>query len=424
MIFTLIKAGLLSLRRSPVELLLIFVVPVAFFSIFAMIFGGTSDGTAPIKVAIVDEAFNDASKRLIASLKSETSLNVQTTHEKNDVLAPLTRDVARDLLQRGKIPVALVIPIGFALAFDFSGTSQVPIEMMVDSSDQIAPQMVNGLLQKCAMTAAPDLMASSGIDMFAKWGGGLTEAQQQAVDSWLPRLQEGTLSDNDKPKEGAPSGFTGLIQTKTVDVLGKDKKNPVVAFYAAAIAVMFLLFSSTGGGGTLLEEELNGTLERLLTTRLNMTQMLLGKWAFLSLVGVAQITLMFVFANLVFAVEFYNRLPGFFIMTIGTAGAASAFGLMMATTCRSQAQLSGISTIVILMMSAVGGSMFPRIFMSETMQTIGLGTFNAWAIDGYQKVFWRQAPVLELWPQVLVLCTLAVVFLVVARLLARRWESC
>ena len=43
-------------------------------------------------------------------------------------------------------------------------------------------------------------------------------------------------------------------------------------------------------------------------------------------------------------------------------------------------------------MSALGGSMFPRFLMSETMQQFGLVTFNAWALDGYLKVFWRNAP--------------------------------
>ena len=54
-------------------------------------------------------------------------------------------------------------------------------------------------------------------------------------------------------------------------------------------------------------------------------------------------------------------------------------------------------------MSALGGSMFPRFLMSETMQKVGLLTFNAWALDGYLKVFWRNAPLWQLWPQVLVL---------------------
>ena len=76
---------------------------------------------------------------------------------------------------------------------------------------------------------------------------------------------------------------------------------------------------------------------------------------------------------------------------------------MLATLARSRAQLSGFSTILILTMSALGGSMFPRFLMSETMQKVGLVTFNAWALDGYLKVFWRDAPVWQLWPQVAVL---------------------
>ena len=75
----------------------------------------------------------------------------------------------------------------------------------------------------------------------------------------------------------------------------------------------------------------------------------------------------------------------------------------------------GISTIVILTMSAIGGSMFPRFLMSDTMQRFGLVTFNSWALDGYLKVFWREAPVVALWPQVLVLATLTVIFLGVSR---------
>jgi hypothetical protein len=38
-------------------------------------------------------------------------------------------------------------------------------------------------------------------------------------------------------------------------------------------------------------------------------------------------------------------------------------------------------------------------------------------------VFWRQAPLTALWPQVLVLVSLTAAFLVAARIFARRWET-
>ena len=45
--------------------------------------------------------------------------------------------------------------------------------------------------------------------------------------------------------------------------------------------------------------------------------------------------------------------------------------LVLATLAKSRAQLSGFSTILILTMSALGGSMFPRFLMSENMQKVG-----------------------------------------------------
>jgi hypothetical protein len=41
--------------------------------------------------------------------------------------------------------------------------------------------------------------------------------------------------------------------------------------YAAGIGVMFLLFSMAGAAGSLLEEEETGTLERVLTSNVGMT---------------------------------------------------------------------------------------------------------------------------------------------------------
>ena len=136
-----------------------------------------------------------------------------------------------------------------------------------------------------------------------------------------------------------------------------------------------------------------------------------------------QIALMFTWGAVLFKLDFAGHLLGFFVLTPVTAAAAASFGLVLAAACRSRRQLGGVSTAVILTMSAVGGSMFPRFLMSETMQRIGLLTFNAWALDGYVKIFWRDAPVSALAPQLAVLAGLAAAFFAIARRLARRWET-
>ena len=108
-----------------------------------------------------------------------------------------------------------------------------------------------------------------------------------------------------------------------IDLLGQRKSNPVIAMYAAGIAVMFLLFSATAASGSLLEERENNTLERLLASQMTMDQLLMGKWCFLLAVGCLQLTVMFVWGQLVFGVDLIGHLDGFIAMTLVTAGAAS-----------------------------------------------------------------------------------------------------
>ena len=419
---TLLRLGWLNLKRDRVAQALTFLLPIVFFSIFANVFGGRGgDATPRITMAIADEDHSEFSRRLIAALQQEKALRLRET--KIDA-PPVDRAEAKRLVRAGDVPVAVVIPKGMGDSFQNLGLSPdgPSIQVLADPSDPVAPQMVQGLLQKVAMTAAPDLVLQGGMKQFEQRAGALTADQRKAVDQWLPRLKASAVAGA-TPGDSSGSGPMGIGIT-LVDVMRtNDRGGSLISFYAAGIGVMFLLFSSvSGAGGALLDEAESGTLERLLSTNLGMTGLLLGKWLFLALIGIAQLTVMFLWGRLAFGLPLFAHIPGFLVMTTVTAGAAAALGLVLASLARTRAQLSGFSTILILTMSALGGSMFPRFMMSETMQKMGLLTFNGWALDGYLKVFWRNAAVWELWPQVLVLVVLGAIFLGVARLLGRRWE--
>jgi ABC-2 type transport system permease protein len=420
---TLLRIGWINLSRDRVAQAMTFLLPIIFFSIFAGVFGGRENAmTARIRVAVVDEDRSDLSARMVAALHQEGGLRVQetATGDPLDGSHPrIDRATGERLVRAGDVPVAIVIPRGLGDAFGQQGFGGGPaIVLLADPSDPIAPNMVTGLLQKVTMTAAPDLMMQGGIRQFETHAGALTPTQRQAVDRWLPQLRSSSPSAT-----GGGGGPMGA-NVQVVDVMRASTKASLISFYAAGIGVMFLLFSMVGAAGSvLLDEAESGTLDRLLSTRVGMTGVLIGKWTFMVLVGCAQLLVMFTWGSVAFGLPLLSHLPGFAVMTAVTAAAAAAVALCLATLARSRAQLSGFSTILILSMSALGGSMFPRFLMSETMQQFGLLTFNAWALDGYLKVFWRDAPLWQLWPQVAVLVGIAIVFLGAARLLARRWEA-
>lgn len=419
MIATILRISWLNLRRDRVAQALTFVLPIIFFSIFASVFGGQRDATSRIRIAVADEDNSDYSRKLVQALEAEGGLRVQTTVEREGKPVALDRATAEELVKSGSISTAVVLPKGLESSSLWNVDGTAPrVQLLADVSDPIAPQMVQGLLQKVFFTAAPDRMATQGMGMLERYGGALTEQQKASMAAWQRQLAADPSS-----AAGSTSQAIGL-PIDVVNVLKPGEgSSPTVSFYAAGIGVMFLLFSCAAAGGTLLEEEEAGTLGRLVGSRAGMGGILAGKWLFFALMGVGQLTLMFTWGALVFNLPLLSHLPGFFVMSVVTASAAAAFGLLMATICRSRAQLSGISTILILSMSAVGGSMFPRFLMTETMQQMGLATFNAWALDGYIKVFWRDAPIVDLWPQVAVLAGLTAVFMTGARVFARRWEQ-
>lgn len=424
MIFAIVRTALTALRRDRGALALSFILPVAFFTIFAVIFGGRRDITPRISVIVVDEDHSQASQRVVNGLSQE-SLSVKTRPApKRNVEQPeYTAATAEAAVKAGVAPVALIIPKGFAenpIAFG-GGQQRSTIQMLKDSSDMVAPQMIMGLLQKVAMTAMPDVMAAQGAKYMDEYAGGLTPEQRKRIDAGLEQLRKQGSENGGGGAERNP-GAGMPIAVATRDVVGENKNNPMVSFYAAAIGVMFLLFTASGAGGSLLDEAESGTLDRVLSSRVSMGTLLAGKLCYCSLLAFSQLVLMFVWAWLVFKLDFIPHLAGFAIMGLSTAFAVAAFGMLLASACRTRAQLGPLSTLVILIMSSVGGSMFPRFLMPEAMQKAGLLTINAWAIDGFTKVFWRDEPVSHLWQQVLVLLAAGITFFVIARRLARRWE--
>ena len=418
MILSIVRTGWMNLRRDRAATMLSFVVPIVFFSIFAGIFGAQRSSTPRVTVALVDEDQSPHSRELVAALHRETALNVleapKDTTQKFDAAS------ATAYVRSGKAPAALVIPKGFGAApirFGPSSDRGPAFRLLSDPSDPIAKQMVFGLLQKTFMTSMPDAMMAGGIDAIDRWGGGLTPQQRATMTQRVTQLKQ--MPDSQR-QQGTSDSMVNLVST---DVLGDTNEHPIVAFYAAGIGVMFMLFTASNAGGALLEEVESGTLDRILSTHVSMSTLLLGKLLYLWTLGALQLVVMFVWGALVFHLPLIPHLAGFAIMTAATALACSAFGLLLASAARTRSQLGAISTLAVLSISALGGSMFPRFLMPEGLQKAGLVLFNAWAIEGFTNVFWRNEPLASIALPVTVLAAWGVAFFVGARVLTRKWET-
>ncbi|MCC6510199.1 MAG: ABC transporter permease [Pirellulaceae bacterium] len=425
---------LISCRRlwhNKPELLLTFVVPLIFFSIFAWIFGSKNSrvDARQLKVVVCDEVGNDWSQAVIAQLRQSDRLVLQSA-TRQGARVNLNRNDAEKFVRRGHVSAAIVLTRSDSQSVAAStasvNDSVYRIHILNDSFDQLASQIVPPLVQKSVVSMVSSSIGTPTVSELAT----VRSAEYVGIGSTVASLPTTTLVPAMATSVAATSTATPLAHSaaismptiEVVDVLGRGKTNPVIAMYAAGIAVMFLLFSATTGSGSLLEEKENSTLERILCSRATMDHLLLGKWCYLTLIGCLQTTLMFTWGAVAFGLNLREHLDGFAIMTLVTSGAAASFALMLAAACRSRTQLGWVSTILILSMSALGGSMVPRYLMGEEIKRVGQLTFNAWALDGYNKVFWRELPLAELSLELTVLASCGLVFLVLARICAMRWE--
>jgi ABC-2 type transport system permease protein len=404
-------------------------LPVAFFSIFAVIFGSQRNSTPKVSVAVVDEDQSAASQRLVTGLEREPALHAFTRppDKKGEAQKPdYTAQTAEGGVKAGDFSMALIIPKGYGahpIAFGprEQAANQPQIQILHDSSDPIGAQVLAGMLQKTVMTSMGDVMAEQGMHYFDQSSGGLTSAQKKNLDANMASYREYLAHRGPATPDDSDGG--SLVPMTIRDVVGENKKSPMVSFYAAGIGVMFLLFTASAAGGSLLDESDSGALDRVLSSHVSMTTLLAGKMLYCTLLAFSQLCLMFLWGWAVFHLDLWSHVPGFLVMGICTAFAVANFGMLLASLSKTRAQQGGISTLLILTMSAIGGSMFPRFLMSPALQKAGLFTINGWAIDGFTKVFWYDEPVVHLWQQVSVLIAVGLVLFLIARRAARRWES-
>ena len=247
----------------------------------------------------------------------------------------------------------------------------------------------------------------------------LTKEQRDRLDEGIRFLRE--RQESGAATSGAGNGGESSRSPRAPSSAQNQKI--MVSFYAAAIGVMFLLFTASGAAGALLDEAESGTLDRVLSSRVTMTSLMLGK-AGLQLaarvcaivrdvsMGMGGIQARFLVAH--------SRLHRDGRMHGGRRGRVwHVAGQYLSSPARNSARFPRWSFSSCPQSAA---ACFRAILMPEAMQKAGLFTINAWAIDGFTKMFWRDEPISQLWPQVLVLLAIAVVLFAIARRVARRWE--
>jgi ABC-2 type transport system permease protein len=429
--------------RDRVAVLLGFGLPIVLCTVFAGAMGAIGGGgrkVGRIELVLEDADQSAASRELVAELGKSKGLKL-------DLVEPGATKGAREHVAEGEAPAGILIGAGFGAALAEGG--DLPLTLYRDPAKTIEQQILAGNL-------IPAFLGALGEGVGKRMGAKILEAMdfplvgrasaQAILDSSWASMESlvdglearGELEDgaDDAPDEhgGAggddeggfdfASGVAEILGITIEDVTGGDQhrqaeKRGHQANSVAGMAVMMLLFGLIHCGGTLLDEQESGTLDRLRLAPGASAAILGGKFLFTWIVGAIQLVILFAYARLVFDMPIFRAPLALVVLSTATAAAVTGFGVLFAVVSRSRKQLEGLSTIVVLSMSALGGSWWPLAITPDWYQKLGHFTLNAWAMDGYQGIFWYGKGLTGILPEIGVLCGIA---LATSLLAWRLWE--
>ncbi len=362
MIFPAARAMFLTLLRDRGALAMAFVLPPLIFIIFAAIFSAAGGDQLRLHVGVADLARSPTSTRLVEVLRAEPTLRV-TISEIADA------ESIRTLVKDGAVDVGLV------LRSDLNARERgAPVLLITHEARAIAGAIMAGHLQRLLAVHMPDVAFAQVLADLESIGG-ITAEQRAWIDQTFQEKAVETRSDPRSQSMGLIASESALPQTT----------GWAVSYYAGAVAVMFLLLAAVHGAVGLIEERRLGVYDRMLAGPGSLAAILFGKFLFLVAQGTVQAALVFVTAYVLYGVNFIGSFGTWLITTLVVAAATSSLALGLCVVCTSRQQAQVLSTFVVLIISAAGGSMVPRFFLPPWLQEAGWWTPNAWSIQAYSS---------------------------------------
>ena len=353
--------------RARGVILWIFAMPVVFMLAFGLAFREEAGGVRKARLTVENADTGFVSRALVDELRTEP-------FEVVDTLAAGEKAIR-----------TLVIPADFTERV--LGRSRVTLTLRKDDDANVqANAAANAAVLRCLMRVVSRLIEveADAIDARTK---GIALAGDSLAGSLLAasRMRPGLLDaievDFDSLRAAPP------LVTVSASAAGKARKIPS-GFQSSVPGnlVMFVLMTMVFSGAVITVERSTGVLRRYAYTPAGRTTILLGKLLGRMLVAFVQIVFLLLVGKYVFRISL-GQSPGalVFLMTV-FAFSTGAFGVFFGSLFRNPEQVSAVSIVTTLAMSALGGCWWSIELVPRAFKVISLLFPTGWAMEGIHRI--------------------------------------
>ena len=368
----MIKKELISLKRHPARLVSIIAFPIIMILLFGYGMGGDM---TDLPIVVVSQSHGDLTDLTLDTIKSTDTYHVVKVMD--------DQQKAEKMVDNGEVKAAIIMPKDYD---DTNSSSQKAVTLYLDSSDQMASQILDSSTQAIFYRLS-NMVAS----------GSVTAINENSTATPTLSHQLNNFKDD--------------ISLHINRIYGNIK---YIDFLVPAILGMTIMMSCMMGmGATIAGERETGELARLFMTPTSVATVIGGKIAAKLLIELVRALILIFMAILLFHVSIKGGVLQTFIVLVFGALCFVGFGIMLSARAQTQEDYAQVVMPFSMPMMFVSGVFYPIETMPWILQKLAYLFPLTYLNDAMRGIMLKGQSLGDVWFDLVILLGYTLVFFII-----------
>jgi ABC-2 type transport system permease protein len=396
------------LLRDRGALFQLILLPLIFILVFAAAFSGMQEGSADTRVPlpIADKDGGARAQELIRGIQAAGGVNVELVNV----------DQARAQLEAGTVQRLLTIGPDFTANLDQGITSTLRITSHPDA-DPEQTEAVRLVIEGVAQDMALEKQILASLEQMAEMQANAAPEFQTAFS--VERIQA-QASDQFQNAKTTP---LVVVEERLPQQGDESEEDPSFAQTSVpGFTVLFVFLAAQNTARSIYDEKKSGAFRRLMAAPISKASLLVGKMLPNFMLALVQIAIILFFGGVVLGWLGFTPITlgrdtlTLLLASVAIAFCSSAMGILIASLARTEAQIGGISTLLLWGLGIVGGSIIPVFILDRILGPAPKVAPHYWANRALNDIMLRNLALSDVAPEIGILLAFGALFIIIGLL--------